>query len=156
MKLSALKEKLTQIKEVEFLLPNGESIPAHYHITEVGQVTKHFIDCGGTVREEKVVNFQLWYTNDFEHRLQPQKIMSIISIAEEKLGLQDAEIEVEYQADTIGKYGLEFKDHQFRLTTKMTDCLAPDKCNIPGQKKKINLSELVIQNNSCTPGSGCC
>ncbi len=156
MKLSILKDKLTQVEAVEFLLPNGETVPAHYHVTEVGQVTKHFIDCGGTVREEKVVNFQLWFANDVEHRLMPQKLLSIIAIAEEKLGLQDAEIEVEYQTDTIGKYGLQFENGQFQLTNKMTDCLAPEKCNIPAQKNTFNLSELVVQNNSCTPGSGCC
>lgn len=156
MKLSNLKEQLTQIEELNFILPTGELVPSHYHVTEVGQVTKHFIDCGGTIRKEQVVNFQLWYADDVDHRLQPQKLKNIIAIAEEKLGLQDAEIEVEYQSDTIGKYGLEFKNNQFHLMTKMTDCLASDKCMVPEQKQKFSLSELIAKKNSCEPGSGCC
>jgi hypothetical protein len=30
---------------------------------------QNFIDCGGKVRNETVINFQLWDANDFEHRL---------------------------------------------------------------------------------------
>jgi hypothetical protein len=59
MKLSALKTKLNQLEEIAFQLPNGELVPNHFHVTEVGKITKHFIDCGGTERKEKVVNFQL-------------------------------------------------------------------------------------------------
>ena len=32
-----------------------------FHITEVGQVNKRFIDCGGTKRDEKLISFQLFY-----------------------------------------------------------------------------------------------
>jgi hypothetical protein len=73
MKLSEVKEKLNSVSEVSFVLPNGTHVPAHFHVTEVGEITKHFIDCGGSVRIEKVVNFQLWEANDFDHRLAPQK-----------------------------------------------------------------------------------
>ncbi len=155
MRLSAFKKALTSFDTLDFILPDGTQVPSHYHVTEVGQVTKKFIDCGGTVREEMVVNFQLWYADDKHHRLTANKLLQIINIAEEQLALQDAEIEVEYQSDTIGKYGMEFKDGTFHLTTKMTDCLALDKCDVPQPKKKINLSDLVL-NNNCTPGSGCC
>jgi len=156
MRLSELKKHLKTISEMNFLLPDGTQVPSHYHVTEVGQVTKHFVDCGGMVRNEKVVNFQLWYSDDTDHRLSSKKLMSIIAIAEEKLGLEDAEIEVEYQSDTIGKYGLGMKGGQFQLLSKMTDCLAPGKCDIPVVKKKVNFSDLIISNNTCTPGSGCC
>ncbi len=54
---------------MNFQLENGTFVPEHFHVTEVGVVTKHFIDCGGTMRNEKVANFQLWDANDFEHRL---------------------------------------------------------------------------------------
>ncbi|HKC67523.1 MAG TPA: DUF6428 family protein, partial [Bacteroidia bacterium] len=57
MKLSDLKKQLPNAKELTFVLPNGTTVPQHFHVTEVGQVTKHFIDCGGTVRNEKAVNF---------------------------------------------------------------------------------------------------
>lgn len=157
MKLSDFKKQLSSTNELVFELPNGTKVPTHFHVTEVGQVTKHFIDCGGTIRNEKAVNFQLWEANDFDHRLAPQKLMSIIELSEKKLGLEDAEIEVEYQSDTIGKYGIDFNGKNFVLTSKQTNCLASDSCGIPAEKLKVNLSQLQSSSQSCcAPGSGCC
>ncbi len=157
MKLSDFKKQLGLTKELTFTLPNGTIIPTHFHVTEVGQVTKHFIDCGGTVRDEKVVNFQLWEANDFDHRLAPQKLIDIIVLSEKVLKIEDAEIEVEYQSDTIGKYGMEFNGKNFLLTSTQTACLASDKCGIPAEKLKVNLAELSTQKQACcTPGGGCC
>ncbi len=157
MKLSDFKKQLNSTQELTFTLPNGTLVPEHFHVTEVGQVTKHFIDCGGTVRNEMVVNFQLWEANDFDHRLAPQKLKDIIALSESKLFLEDAEIEVEYQSNTIGKYGLDFNGKNFVLTNLYTACLASDKCGIPAEKLKVSLSELQSTNNSsCTPGGKCC
>ena len=160
MKLSDVKNVLQNLNEVTFKLPNGAFVPPHFHVTEVGVITKQFIDCGGTVRNEQVINFQLWEANDFDHRLAPQKLANIIDLSERVLRLPDAEVEVEYQAETIGKYGLYFNAaaNNFELTTKTTNCLAQDKCGIPPEKLKVNLSELTSTetNNCCTPGSGCC
>jgi hypothetical protein len=72
------------------------------------------------------------------------------------LGLENHEIEVEYQGDTIGKYGLEFKNGVFILISTQTDCLAKDKCGIPQEKPRLRLSTLQAQESSCAPGSGCC
>lgn len=156
MKLSEFKSKLQTLENISFELPNGTLVPSHFHVTEVGSVAKHFIDCGGTIRNEKVVNFQLWEANDFDHRLHPEKLLAIIELSEDKLGLTDEEIEVEYQGETIGKYGIEMKGNNFQLTSLTTDCLAKDKCGIPQEKLKVSLSSLTNQNNACTPGSGCC
>ena len=157
MKLSNIKEILPTLDNVEFQLENGTFVPEHFHVTEVGVITKHFIDCGGTIRNEKVVNFQLWNANDFEHRLKPTKLLNIIKLSEEKLGIEDAEIEVEYQSDTIGKYDLDFNGKIFVLKNKTTACLAQDACGIPSEKVKKSLTELTVNNaNTCTPGGGCC
>lgn len=155
MKLSEIKNKLNKLDRIAFQLPNGELVPSHFHVTEVGKITKHFIDCGGTVRNEEVVNFQLWNANDYDHRLHPEKLVSIIELSERVLGIEDLEIEVEYQGDTIGKFGLDFDGKNFLLTNKQTDCLAKDKCGIPSEKLKVKLSEFN-NGSSCTPGSGCC
>ena len=157
MKLSDFKKQLSTITDINFVLQNGTVVPKHFHVTEVGQVTKSFIDCGGTVRNEKVVNFQLWEANDFDHRLAPQKLNEIIALSEKILGIEDAEIEVEYQSETIGKYGVEFNGKDFILTTTQTNCLAQDKCGIPPEKLKVSLSDLQNTNQSCcTPGGKCC
>lgn len=157
MKLSAIKNILTSLEEVNFVLPNGQFVPKHFHITEVGLINKHFIDCGGTVRKENVINFQLWEAGDFDHRLAPEKLVKIITLSEKTLDLQDQEIEVEYQAGTIGKYGLDFDGVNFLLTNKQTACLASDACGIPAEKQKASLANLGKSDTaSCTPGGGCC
>jgi hypothetical protein len=155
MKLSELKLILENTTDLAFRMEDGTAVPEHFHVTEVGAVTKHFIDCGGTVRNEYAVNFQLWHDNDTHHRLAPAKLLHIIALSEEKLGLIDGDIEVEYQAGTIGKYALEYNGTDLVLTSKKTACLAYEQCGIPPVKQKLKLSELKTQ-QSCTPGSGCC
>jgi len=154
MKLSQFTQILKEKTKIAFQLKDGSLVPSHFHVTEVGKVHRHFIDCGGVEREETVVNFQLWNADDYDHRLHPEKLLAIIELSQEKLHIPDTEIEVEYQSDTIGKYGLEHVNENFVLTTKQTACLAQDACGIPEKKPKIKFSDL--QANSCAPGSGCC
>lgn len=156
MLLSEFKRKLEEIQELVFQLPDGSLVPNHFHVTEVGQISKHFIDCGGTVRTEVKVGFQLWQADDYDHRLAPQKLKNIIQLSENKLLLKDAEIEVEYQGNTINKYHLDFDGKVFLLTTTTTACLAEDQCGIP-VKKKIKLTDLgTTDQNCCSPDSKCC
>ena len=81
MTIQEIKKELGNLSEIAFQLPNGELVPSHFHVTEVGKVTKHFIDCGGTVRNEVVANFQLWEENDYDHRLHPKKLIHIIELS---------------------------------------------------------------------------
>ncbi|MTB50448.1 DUF6428 family protein [Lewinella sp. W8] len=159
MRLSELKTYLAGQETIAIALPNGEEVPAHFHVTEVGESTKHFIDCGGTMRHEKKVNLQLWSANDYDHRLHPEKLVHILSLAESKLGLGDLDVEVEYQgADAIVKYGLDVRDNRLQLTGTQTDCLAKADCGIPAAGKKVSLGAFIAgkQEEACTPGGGCC
>ena len=156
MKLSQVKTILKTVETVNFNLPDGTAVPEHFHVTEVGLITKNFIDCGGTVRKENVVNFQLWDANDFEHRLKPQKLLNIIELSEKILGIEDFEIEVEYQDTTIGKYDLDFNGNDFVLLNKQTACLAQDQCGIPEEKQKVRLSDMNNEPSCCSPGGSCC
>lgn len=155
MKLSEIKEILPTLENVEFQLEDGTFVPEHFHVTEVGEITKKFIDCGGVIRNEKVVNFQLWNADDYEHRLKPGKLLNIIRLSENKLGIEDSEIEVEYQSTTIGKYDLEFNGKHFILKNKKTACLAEDACGIPvATENKFRVKEE--KSSCCTTNSGCC
>src|SRR5690606_22039341 len=154
MKLSEVKTILNTLESVNFQLQDGSFVPEHFHVTEVGSVSKQFIDCGGTVRNERVANFQLWDANDFDHRLKPKKLLDIITLSERVLGIEDLEVEVEYQAQTIGRYDLGFNDKNFVLLSKQTDCLAPEKCGLPPKKEMISLD--VSGGAACVPGAGCC
>ncbi|MDL2145209.1 DUF6428 family protein [Flavobacterium tructae] len=154
MKLSDIKKILPTLENVAFQLENGTFVPEHFHVTEVGMITKDFIDCGGVIRHEKSVNFQLWNADDYEHRLKPGKLLHIINLSEEKLNIEDLNIEVEYQSETIGRYDLEFNGNHFVLKNKVTACLAQDTCGIPSPSGFIELNK--DKTNSCSPNSGCC
>lgn len=155
MKLSEIKSLLKKQEELLFQLPDGSLVPEHFHVTEVGKVVKHFIDCGGTERKEEVINFQLWSADDYNHRLHPEKLIHIIELSEKVLELNDSEIEVEYQGQTIQKFGLEFKEDRFFLTSKQTDCLAKEQCGIPEKKPSLKMVSAESA-GACTPGGGCC
>lgn len=151
MKLSDVKQALAGLPAVNFKLPDGSSVPQHFHVTEVGLVTKHFIDCGGVERKESVVNFQLWEAGDYDHRLAPQKFLHILNLSKKVLGDADAlNIEVEYQQDTIGKFDLTFDGKDFILAPKQTACLAQDACGIPAKQMPAKAV------SGCAPKSGCC
>jgi hypothetical protein len=157
MTLSEVKNHLNTAVAVNFQLPDGSLVPASYHVTEVGVIEKNFIDCGGTIRKERLINFQLWEGQDVDHRLKPEKLSKIITLSEKALNIEDLEVEVEYQSDTIGKYGLDFDGQNFLLTSKKTACLASDVCGNNAGKEKLQLSELKTESKSCcTPGGGCC
>ena len=155
MKLSELKKILKNLDRINFQLPNGTFVSSHFHVTEVGKVSKDFIDCGGKVRNETVINFQLWEQNDYDHRLHPEKLINIIALSEKMFMFEDLEIEVEYQGEeTIGKYNLDFDGVNFLLTSKVTACLAIDACGISVEKTKVDIPE--VQSSGCDPTSGCC
>lgn len=147
MKLSELKLSLENLKTVDFQLPNGELIPSHFHLTEVGKISKEFIDCGGTLRIEEVINLQLWEANDYDHRLLPEKFINIVQLSEKTLNLQNLNIEVEYQSESIQKFGLDFNGEIFLLTTKQTDCLAKSECETSIEKSKVKISDF--EKTSC-------
>lgn len=153
MKLSEFSKNLSHLEEIAFELPNGQLVPEHFHVTEIGKISKSFIDCGGKLRFEEKISFQLWEENDYNHRLHPDKLVKIIDLAKDKLHLPDAEIEVEYQGESINKFNLGFDGKNFLLLNTKTDCLAKEKCGVPAKKPKVKLSELQ---DSCAPGSGCC
>ncbi len=148
MKISEIKTHLAHLSAINFRLPDGSYLPPHFHVTEVGRVTKHFIDCGGVERTETAANFQLWEAGDYDHRLAPQKFLHILTLSKKVLGEDDLEIEVEYQQNTIGKFGLDFDGTDFVLTQKQTACLAQDACGIP--------DKAMPAKACCAPSKGCC
>ncbi len=124
-------------KLMRFVLPNGKSIPPHYHITEVGHVKKDFIDCGGTVRSVSACMLQAWIAvNDEDHRLNAGKLAAILGMAGKVLPNGEVPVEVEYEAPIISQFtikGSEVADDiVFRLANKHTDCLAKESCGLEG------------------------
>ena len=153
MLLSSFKQNLEVINTLRFQLSNGSFVPAHFHITEVGNVTRNYIDCGGVQRQENKLNLQLWVASDTNHRLKPNHLLNIVQLAEKQLGCSDIEVEVEYQQNTIGRYTLAFDGVVFQIINTQTACLAPDQCGIPQDKPRVRVTANGL---SCNPNSGCC
>src|SRR3954447_7507253 len=98
MKLRELKSILRSNPSAypQFHLPDGDQIPAHFHITEVGHVTKRFIDCGGVVhRRSETCLLQTWLGDDLEHRVNARTFARILDLGANGLPADDLEVEVE-------------------------------------------------------------
>jgi hypothetical protein len=114
------------------MLPGGEFVPDHFHITEVGRIHKQFVDCGGTRREAVTCVLQVWVADDTHHRLNSTKLGQIMKAAA-TLTNDDMPLAVEYGSDTVATYALGDvevtpKGLLLVLGARPTACLATDKC----------------------------
>lgn len=149
--------RLHAAKRLAFVLPDGGFIPAHFHITEVGHVTKRFIDCGGTRRTLETCLLQTWVHEDVDHRLIAGKLASIFDKAGDLLPHHDLPVEIEYEDYVVAQFPVESAEIMdglltFRLGLKHTDCLARGIC-LPGGCAP---APQVLPTTCCTPGSKCC
>jgi hypothetical protein len=127
---------------VRFRLPDGVMVAPHAHITEVGLVTKSFVDCGGTLRSEVKCQLQSWVADDVDHRLSAAKLLSIIDKASGILGREDHTVELEHdvgfatQFQVVGAEAIA-GELVIQLAGRHTACLAPEKCCPPDQGASI-------------------
>jgi hypothetical protein len=135
MNVTNLKSDLNKhpAANVRFLLPNGDSVPAHAHVTEVARIDKRFIDCGGTLRTDALCRLQTWFSDDVEHRLVAGKLAKILDMAGPILLSNDLEVDVEHEVGFISQFPLESVEMSsteivLRLGERHTACLAMDKC----------------------------
>lgn len=152
MKLSAFKAALDQHPDgsLAILLPSGNSVPAHFHVTEIGRTEKNFVDCGGKTRHLAFASLQVWVADDTDHRLPAGKLSAIIEKASCLLGDDDPEMQVECQEGTLGLFSVEGSIFTagslvFSLANKQTACLALEVC-VPASKEE----------ESGGGGSSCC
>lgn len=132
------------------MLPGGEFVPAHFHVTEVGRVQKDFIDCGGTVRSAAACVLQVWVADDAHHRLAAGKLARIVQLAAPVLKATDLPVEVEYEAGVVSQYPLTAAEVTpsgvlFQLGSKHTACLAADRCGV-----------TTLPATGCCATPGCC
>jgi hypothetical protein len=129
----ALRESASPSFRIE--MPSGTLLPEHFHVTEVGKVTKDFVDCGGVRRLEQTCVLQTLVADDLDHRLSTAKLSEILDKGA-ALGLQASmEVDVEVQGNTIEIYRIAAADNRdgqltLSLRNKATACLAPDKCGL--------------------------
>lgn len=143
MKLRQLKSLLRAhpAAHPRFLLPDGEQIPAHFHITEVGHVAKKFVDCGGTFREREACVLQTYVADDDEHRLEAGRFADILDLGKPILPSDDLEVEVEWDCCVISQYPIASARQsgdalEFQLAARHTDCLAKEKCGCENEAEE--------------------
>jgi Family of unknown function (DUF6428) len=143
MKLGELKSLLRThpAAQPRFTLPNGEQIPAHFHLTEVGHVARKFVDCGGTFRKREACVLQTWVADDFEHRLGAGRFADILELGRPILPNDDLEVEVEWDCCVISQYPIAaaraVEDRlEFQLRSSHTACLARQKCGCESETTK--------------------
>ncbi len=137
MKVADLKSLLRANPSAypRFTLPDGDRIPAHYHITEVGHVTKRFIDCGGVLHERTdTCVLQTWLGDDVAHRLNAATFAKILDLGAKVLPPGELEVEVEYDCCVVAQYPIVSAARagdfiEIQLGEKHTDCLARDRLN---------------------------
>lgn len=151
MKLSEFKNLLlaSPEQEMRFVLPDGDVIPLHAHVTEIGRVDKNFIDCGGITRSSSSCTLQVWVAeNDETHRFAPRKLAKVVEMATPLFRGDDLDVEVEYEdCSGFSQYPVleaEVSDGAltFLLSSKHTDCLAKEACGLEPAKQGM--------------GAGCC
>ena len=133
-------------------------LAAHFHVTEVGRVTKDFVDCGGKPRSETRCVLQTLVADDTDHRLNSTKLAGILNLVD-RLDLPgDAPVEVEHQERSVSTDRVETVEAVddelvIRLAPKQTACLAEDACGIPAKQNLVNLLPIA-GDGSCSIG-GC-
>lgn len=139
---------------IKFYLPNGNQIPEYFHLTDVGSVFRHFIDCGAQVRDESYVQIQLWLGKDIDHRLNGEtalKILSQSSVVLNKLpNLQKTDVIIEYKEELTSQYPIERIEHtdqeiKIYLKSSETQCLAA-----------IRHEQDKVGGESCCGPKSCC
>ncbi len=153
MNLADLKTALAAHpgRNLALRLPDGDSVPAHFHITEVGHVVKRFIDCGGGTHHDETCLLQAWVADDLDHRFTAGKFAGVLEMFANLSPDDSLPVEVEYEDCSITQYPVlsataTDTELVLALGEKHTDCLAKESCGLVP----------APQNGGCAPGSGCC
>lgn len=158
MKTSEFTQILKQNPEAElaFILPTGERIPVHAHISEVGRVERTFVDCGGKFRRLASCNLQTWVAEDLDHRLPAGKLAAIMDDASAIIGNDNPPVEIEFEDGWVSQFPVTEAIANngvltFQLEPKHTVCLAMESCT-----REPAETEAEAESACCDASSGCC
>lgn len=163
---------------LQFQYAEDKWVDASYHITEIKQAPITSVDCGGVLNQWTEIIVQLWEPGEKqqERAMKVRKALSIVEVVEKKLRLEElAVVKIEFgnsQFDTRQMYPGNIKIDDENLIVDLqpdfTQCKAigrggscgtDDKgadCCEPVAKEKVEMKNLAVATNSCTPGGGCC
>src|SRR4051812_48148346 len=134
-----------------FVLPDGDFIPSHAHVTEVGHVMKNFIDCGGVIGKNETVLLQTHVGSDVDHRLRSDRFGKILELGKRVLPHEGLDVEVEYDCCVVAQYPINEakRDGQHLdlfLGKRQTQCLAQER------RKAADSVEVCCAD----PAAACC
>ncbi len=180
MNWKAFKEQLVAYPELDlqFQYADNKWVDASYHITEIKQAPITSVDCGGVKNQWTEIIVQLWEPSEKQQdrAMKSRKALSIIQIVEKVLPLNPtATVKVEFgnsQFDTRqmfpGSVSVSGENLIVDLQPDFTQCKAinrggscgttdiGEECCAPAEKPKIEMKNLAIVSETCTPGGGCC
>ena len=106
MKLHELQSMLVEYPNTfpRFVLPDGDYIPAHAHVTEVCHLVRNFIDCGGLAGKEEKVVLQTHVGDDTDHRLRSDRFAKILRLGNRLIPNADLDVDIEYDCCVVAQY----------------------------------------------------
>lgn len=150
MKLHELKDALRNNPDLlpRFVLPDGDLIPAHAHLTEVGYSAKHSIDCGGVIGHHETVVLQMHVGTDLEHRLTSDRFARILDSSSRVVPHDNLEVEVEHDCCVVARYPVKkiapgWESVDVMLAKNKTQCLA-------------RVRAETAEASTCCGTAGCC
>jgi len=171
-------------KVLQFQYAEGQYVDASYHITEIKQAPIVSVDCGGMMNSWTEIIVQLWEPSvtATDQAMKVSKALSIISLVEKSLPLDPlGVVKIEFgnsKFDTRQMYPSDFilegDLFTINLAADFTQCKAiargqscgttpsgEDCCRPVGTAvanvKQVQILEVAgAENQSCTPGGGCC
>lgn len=141
---------------LHIVLPDGDVVPPHFHVTEIGRVQKDFIDCGGTARSTTHCQWQLLVANDVDHRITAGKLAKIFELSAPVLQGDDLPIVIEHEDCRTIAFPLESfeaTDEQISLKLSLPHpaCLAAESCGLSPEEAGV-----AGEGCGCAPASNCC
>ena len=150
-----------QDKSLLFEYAPNKLVGANYHITEVKHLTIDSVDCGSQTDAWKETIIQLWESPLELGKTEFMSVYKALAILKKvgkmKSYVLDAEVKFEYSNATFHTAQLFISDFElsngkllFKLAIEKTNCKANEICGVN------ETVELVSEESSCAPGSGCC
>ncbi|HEY1009884.1 MAG TPA: DUF6428 family protein [Daejeonella sp.] len=180
MNWKAFKEQLLANPDLDLQFQYAENkwVDASYHITEIKQAPITSVDCGGVKNAWTEIIVQLWEPGEKqqERAMKVSKALSIVQIVEKVLPLNPtATVKIEFgnsQFDTRQMFPGTISANGGNLIVDLqpdfTQCKAinrggscgttdtGEECCAPVEKPKVEMKNLAVAADCCTPGGGCC
>jgi Family of unknown function (DUF6428) len=148
-----------------FMLPNGQTVPEGYHLTELKSVNVQAMDCGGQADTWSETIIQLWSAPEGEpgRTMTGKKFLEITDQVMKVVPVNlEATLKIEYGLGgepaahyRVGSLVLEAGILNAHLEPLPVSCKARDRWDATQGSAPIDLN-MIASGDACKPGGGCC